>query len=81
MEERDGSSAVTPIRPPFDLEGPNARLAELVALLCECPAPAAMHAVEQSLPSQNEDKLAVGARAMVMVKHEIDLREATPRIA
>jgi hypothetical protein len=79
--QRDGS-AVTPIRPPFDLEGPNARLAELVAHLTGCPAPVALDAVDRSVESAEAaeagtvDQLAVVASAMVLLKRDIDLREA-----
>jgi hypothetical protein len=54
------------------------RLAELVMHLTDCPAPLAVAAVneaagEDDLESQDE-RLMVVARAMVSVKHGIDLR-------
>ena len=56
----------------------NDRLAELVMHLTDCPAPLAVAAVNEAagddaLDSQ-DDRLLVVARAMLSVKHGIDLR-------
>jgi hypothetical protein len=56
----------------------NDRLAELVMHLTECPAPLAVAAVNEAAgddePATQDDRLLVVAKAMVSVKHGIDLR-------
>lgn len=56
-----------------------ARLAELVADLSGCPAPAALDAVSRAggefPPATADEALAVVARAMVQMRHRVDVRE------
>ncbi len=54
------------------------RLAEMVQHLTDCPPDGALHAVKRSLrkaPSTADEALDIVARAIVGLKHGIDLRD------
>lgn len=61
------------------IDGPNARLAELVVHLSDCPAPAAVAAVNEAAgdtpPASDDERLHIVARALVSVRRHIDLRD------
>ena len=82
--QRTGTTNLIPHRSPVDPTGPTGRLAELVAHLSGCPASRAVDAVERSLPDDDDDlrvddRLAVVAHAMLLLKREIDLRDRRHR--
>jgi len=85
--ERTGAAIATAHRSSFDPNGPTGRLAELVAHLAGCPAHLAVGAVERALPAEADDpqelsadeRLDLVARAIVALKHDVDLREQRHR--
>jgi len=76
------TATATAHRTSFDPNGPTGRLAELVAHLAGCPAHLAVGAVERALPADAaspqdlspDERLDVVARAIVVLKRDIDLR-------
>lgn len=77
------TGALTVAPPVLDLDATTSRLAELVAHLSGCPARVAMDAVRQCLPPEggvldDDERLAVVARAMVFVRRLLDLRDQQP---
>lgn len=77
------TGALTVAPPVLDLDDTTSRLAELVAHLTGCPARIAVEAVGRCLPPDggnldDDERLAVVARAMVFVRRLLDLRDQRP---
>ena len=77
--EATGGTLTTSTETSLTGVGPNARLAELVVHLSDCPAPAAVAAVNEaaggSTLATDDERLRVVARALVSVRRHIDLRD------